>query len=205
MTVPIKPLPRSFYQRPPDVVARALLGKVLIHHRDGERLAGRISEVEAYLGLTDPASHAFIGKTARNAILFGPPGVAYVYMIYGMHYCLNVSCLPDGEPGGVLFRALIPLEGVSAMAKLRGLSATADAKRLAGGPGKLCEALGITRDAQNGVDVTQRSSAIQITDDGFAEGEITVTPRIGITKGADLPLRFLLHTKASNRSLSMST
>ena len=85
-------LPRSFYLDSPEVVASELLGKLITRHLDGERLTGRIIEVEAYLGLSDPAAHTFIGKTARNAVLFGPPGFSYVYFIYGMHYCLNFSC-----------------------------------------------------------------------------------------------------------------
>jgi DNA-3-methyladenine glycosylase len=96
---------RAFFDRSPEVVARQLLGKVLRHNYKDEWLSGRIVEVEAYLGLDDPASHAFIGQTERNRVLFGPPGVAYVYLVYGMYYCLNVSCLPVGKPGGVLFRA----------------------------------------------------------------------------------------------------
>jgi DNA-3-methyladenine glycosylase len=186
------PLPRSFYNRPPDIVARALLGKLITHEYRGEPLTGRIVEVEAYLGLNDPASHAFVGRTARNAVLFGPPGIAYVYFIYGMHYCLNVSCLPDGQPGGVLFRALIPIDGIATMSMLRGLQSNASAKQLTGGPGKLCQALGITRDAQNGIDVTQPSSALRIMDDGYRTRSIEATPRIGIKKAADLPLRFLI-------------
>jgi DNA-3-methyladenine glycosylase len=174
------------------MVAHHLLGKVLTHHYRGEELSGRVIEVEAYLGLTDPASHAFIGKTARNAVLFGPPGIAYVYFIYGMHYCLNVSCLPDGEPGGVLFRALFPLKGLSTMARLRGLAENAKPKQLTGGPGRLCEAMGISREAQNGIDVTRHHSALQIFDDGYEVKTITATPRIGISKAAERPLRFLL-------------
>jgi DNA-3-methyladenine glycosylase len=189
------PLPRSFYDRSPDTVARALLGKLITHDYHGESLAGRITEVEAYLGLTDPASHAFIGRTARNAVLFGPPGVAYVYFIYGMHYCLNVSCLPDGEPGGVLFRALIPIDGIDTMARLRGLPANASAKQLTGGPGKLCEALGISREAQNGIDITKPSSSLRILDDGYQPHAVKTTARIGIKKAADLPLRFLIRNE----------
>lgn len=189
-------LPRSFYDRSPEIVARALLGKVLVHRFEGQRLSGRVTEVEAYLGFADPASHAFVGKTARNAVLFGPPGVAYVYFIYGMHYCLNVSCLPDGEPGGVLFRAMFPMEGAATMARLRGLAPGASAKEIAGGPGKMCEALGISREASNGIDVTLPRSAIRIYDDGFKVDAIEVTPRIGIKKAADKPLRFLLGAEA---------
>jgi DNA-3-methyladenine glycosylase len=191
-----KILPRAFYNRSPEVVARDLIGKLLVRHVQGQRLSGRISEVEAYLGLDDPASHAFTGKTARNAVLFGPPGVAYVYMIYGMHYCLNVSCLPDGVAGGVLFRAVIPVEGVQAMAQLRGLSPTASSKQLTGGPGRLCEAMEITRDNVNNVDFTKSSSALQIRDDGFVPRKILTTARIGLTKAVDRPLRFLLDEDA---------
>ena len=107
-----KPLSRAFYDRDPRRVCRELLGKVLVRRERGQVLAARIVEVEAYLGEDDPAAHSFAGRTMRNAVLFGPPGYAYVYFIYGNHYCLNVSCLPDGVPGGILFRALEPLAGV---------------------------------------------------------------------------------------------
>ena len=104
-----KQIGRAFFDRSPEVVARQLLGKVLRHNYKGEWLSGRIVEVEAYLGVDDPASHAFKGETERIRVLFGPPGVAYVYLVYGMYYCLNVSCLPAS---GVLFRAVEPLEGI---------------------------------------------------------------------------------------------
>jgi DNA-3-methyladenine glycosylase len=199
VNAPAEILPRSFYNRSPEIVARALLGKVLTHRYQGELLTGRISEVEAYLGLTDPASHAFIGRTARNAVLFGAPGVAYVYFVYGMHYCLNVSCQPIGEPGGILFRALLPLEGIATMARLRGLEPDAKPQQLTGGPGKLCEALGISREAVNGIDVTLPDSPIQVLDDGHRPPAIEVTPRIGISKAADLPLRFLVAAAKDSR------
>jgi DNA-3-methyladenine glycosylase len=188
-----KLLPRSFYERSPEIVARALLGKLLTHRYKGRDLTGRVMEVEAYLGLTDPASHAAIGRTDRNAVLFGPAGVVYVYFIYGMHYCLNVSCQPEGQPGGVLFRALLPLEGIATMAQLRGLDPGASAKQLTGGPGKLCEALGISRTTRNGVDTTLPGSSIQLFDDSYRPKRIEVTPRIGISKAADRLLRFLVH------------
>ena len=114
-------LPRSFYDRDPRLVGPDLLGKVLVRRQGRKLLTGRIVEVEAYLGADDPAAHASIGKTARNAVLFGPPGRAYIYFIYGNHYCLNVSCLPDGTPGGILFRALEPLHGIEEMFSLRGI------------------------------------------------------------------------------------
>jgi DNA-3-methyladenine glycosylase len=184
-------LTRNFFRRSPEIVALDMLGKILVHHREGERLSGRIVEVEAYLGLTDPASHAFHGRTAANDVLFGPPGVAHVYFIYGMHYCINISCLPDGEPGGVLIRALIPLEGIATMAKLRHLPTTAKPKMLTGGPGRLCQAFGIARATHNGVDVTQPESPLQIMSDSYRSSEIEISSRIGISKAADLPLRFL--------------
>jgi DNA-3-methyladenine glycosylase len=137
-------LPRSDYLDSPEVVARNLLGKLITRDLNGERLTGRITEIEAYLGLADPASHSFIGKTARNAVLFGPPGFSYVYFIYGMHYCLNVSCEPEGEPGGVLIRALQPIAGLETMSRLRNLSGPIQPKLLCSGPGRLCQALGIT-------------------------------------------------------------
>jgi DNA-3-methyladenine glycosylase len=194
------PLPRSFYLDPPDVVARNLLGKVLVCRYEAktksrtirQRLTGRIVEIEAYMGLDDPASHSFIGQTARNAVLFGPPGFAYVYFIYGMYYCLNFSCEPEGQPGGVLLRALDPLEGLDVMAQNRKLGPGASPRLLTSGPGRLCQALGITRAIHNGLDVTSRRSILHVEDDGFLTDAVDVTPRIGITKAADRPLRFSL-------------
>lgn len=185
-------VPRSFYDRSPEIVARALLGKLLVCRHEGERLTGRITEVEAYLGLDDPASHTFTGLSAWNSVLFGPPGFTDVYLIYGMHYCLNFSCLPDGTPGGVLLRALEPLAGIATMARLRGVPETASAKVLTGGPGRLCQALGITRATHHNLDVTSRRSPIQVFDDGHHPAAVDVTPRIGIRKAADLPLRFVV-------------
>ena len=191
MPVP-KILPRTFYLHPPDVVGRNLLGKLITRKFEGERLTARIVEVEAYFGLDDPASHSFPGKTARNAVLFGPPGVAYVYFIYGMYYCLNVSCEPEGQAGGDLIRALEPVEGLDTMARLRKLPANARPQLLTTGPGRLCQALGITRATHNGIDVTDPHSALTIKDDGAATARIVATPRIGIRKAVDLPLRFLV-------------
>src|SRR5947209_1241930 len=114
-------LPRSFYDRDPRLVGPHLLGKVLVRRQGRKMLIGRIVEVEAYLGADDPAAHSFIGKTLRNAVMFGPPGFAYVYFIYGNHFCMNVSCLPDGIAGAILFRALEPLRGMKEMFKLRGI------------------------------------------------------------------------------------
>src|ERR1700744_4104486 len=114
-------LPRSFYERAPDIVARALLGKLVVREMEGESLIGRIVEVEAYFGKEDPAAHSYVGRTMRNAVLFGSPGFAYVYFIYGMYYCLKVSSNPKGGVGGFLIRALEPIAGLATMAKLRKL------------------------------------------------------------------------------------
>jgi DNA-3-methyladenine glycosylase len=191
-----KHLPRSFYLDPPDVVGRRLLGKVVSRRRHGQSLTGRIVELEAYLGLDDPAAHAYAGKTARNAVLFGPPGYAYVYFIYGMHYCLNVSCQPEGHGAGILIRALEPLEGLPTMARLRKLPAAAPPRLLTSGPGRLCQALDITRAAHNGLDVTSRTSPLQFLDDGFEPHLIRETPRIGISKAVEHPLRFVIEGNA---------
>ena len=185
-------LARNFFDAPPEQVALALLGKLLVRRGAGQRVAARIVETEAYLGEQDPAAHAASGRTARNAVLYGAPGHAYVYSIYGLHYCVNVSCLPDGVPGCVLLRALEPLEGLDKMRRNRGLEVSASIHQLASGPGKLCQAFGITRAADNDCDLTRDDSSLGLVDDGFQCGEIRVTPRIGIRKAVDLPLRFFL-------------
>jgi len=183
---------RSFYDRDPRLVGPDLLGKILIRRQGRKMLAGRIVEVEAYLGAEDAAAHASIGKTPRNAILFGPPGHAYVYFIYGNHYCLNVSCLPDGTPGGILFRALEPLSGIVEMFSLRHIDDDSDLRKLTSGPGRLAEAFGITRERDNGKDLTSAQSDLYIVDDGAPQPPILVTKRIGITKAAEMPLRYVV-------------
>jgi len=194
-------LPRSFYDRDPRLVSRDLLGKVLVRREGRTLLAARIVEVEAYLGENDPAAHSAAGRTARNAVLFGPPGYAYVYFIYGNHYCLNVSCLPDGIAGGVLFRAVEPLLGIDEMAEARHMPASNSVNlcRLTSGPGRLAEAFGITRARDNGKDLTSPLSDLFIADDGFAARGVMVTPRIGITKAADQLLRYVI---AGNKFVS---
>ena len=188
------PLPSKFYARNPRVVSRALLGKVLVRKLGKKLLAARIVEVEAYLGKDDPAAHSAAGRTARNSVLFGPPGRSYVYFIYGNHYCFNVSCLPDGQAGGVLFRALEPLRGINQMAKARdvAIEAPRDLRKLTSGPGRLAEAFGITRPRDNDKDLTSRKSDLWIADDGCRPKRVAITARIGITKAADRPLRFLI-------------
>ena len=187
-------LTREFYDRDPRRVGRELLGKVLVRRERRRLRTARIVEVEAYLGKDDPAAHSFAGRTARNAVLFGPPGYAYVYFIYGNHYCLNVSCLPDGTAGGVLFRAVEPLAGIEEMARLRRVTVSAprDLRKLTSGPGRLAEAFGITRERDNSKDLTSARSDLFIADDGYRVRRILTTPRIGITKAAGLPLRYVI-------------
>jgi len=190
----LSPLARSFFARAPRRVARELLGKILVRDSGKLLLAARIVEVEAYLGEDDPAAHAAVGNTARNSVLFGPPGYAYVYFIYGNHYCLNVSCEREGKAGSVLFRALEPLQGIKEMARARNiaLQRPGDLPRLTSGPGRLAEAFGITRARDNGVDLTSPASSLWIGDDGYRATSIQITPRVGISKAADQPLRFFL-------------
>jgi DNA-3-methyladenine glycosylase len=187
-------LRRAFFARDARRVARELLGKVLVRQANARRLTARVVEVEAYLGEKDPAAHAASGQTLRNAVLFGPPGYAYVYFIYGNHYCLNVSCEPEGRAGGVLFRALEPLSGLAAMAQARDIEIHGpnDLRKLTSGPGRLAEAFGITRARDNGCDLTSAASALWLGDDGYRPRGVLVTPRIGITKAPDWPLRFVL-------------
>jgi DNA-3-methyladenine glycosylase len=176
-------LPRRFYARPATEVARALLGKVLVH----AGVSGRIVETEAYLGLNDAASHASRGPTPRTEVIFGPPGHAYVYLIYGIHDCLNVVAEPEGSPGCVLIRAVEPISGIATMRRRRQVARAVD---LTNGPGKLTRALGITL-RHNGVDLTRGPITVHEPASGAAF-EIGISPRIGITHNADWPLRFFI-------------
>jgi DNA-3-methyladenine glycosylase len=190
------PLPRDFYERHPRIVARALLGKILARRLpSGDIVSGRVVETEAYLGHRDLAAHSAVGKTPRNEVMFGPAGHAYVYLSYGMHYCMNVSCELPGKAGAVLFRALAPLTGIEEMEKWRKLSIATDSIKdlilLTSGPGRLAQALHINRTGDNGKDLTAPDSNLFIADDGsLPKPRIETSPRIGITKSADLPLRF---------------
>jgi DNA-3-methyladenine glycosylase len=177
------PVRLPFFQRPAVDVARGLLGRVLLH---GET-AGMIVETEAYLGLDDLAAHASRGKTERTKVLFGPAGRAYVYFSYGMHECLNVVADREGTPGCVLIRALEPLSGLKEMYRRRQWHGTMPG--LANGPGKLTQALAITRE-QYGQRLDRGDLTIRKWRD-MPSFEIRVTPRIGITKCADWPLRFI--------------
>ena len=177
-------LPRDFYNQPTVEVARGLLGKLLVHGGT----AGTIVETEAYLGGDDLASHSARGITPRTKVIFGPPGHAYVYLNYGIHECLNIVAEQEGAAGCVLIRAIEPVCGIELMRERRpGARRDSD---LASGPGKLTAAMGITR-ALNGADVTRGPLTVRERTPG-RNFEIVTTPRIGITKCADWPLRYLL-------------
>ena len=186
-------LKRDFYARPTVEVARGLLGKVVVHGPT----AGIIVETEAYLGGDDLASHSARGLTDRTRVIFGPPGHAYVYLVYGMYECLNLVAEPAGSPGCVLVRALEPVAGIEIMHQRR--PAARKLENLASGPGKLTLAMAITR-AQNGADVT-RGTLVVCEPAERRRFEIAVTPRIGIRQCADWPLRFVIR---GNRFVSSS-
>jgi len=186
----LRALPRHFYARETEVVARDLIGRVLECTRRGVRVRGIITETEAYLGEHDPACHAAVGRTARTAGLYGPPGTAYVYFIYGMYWCVNAVTRAEGLPSAVLIRGVHPLDGLPAMRRRRPRART-DAE-LADGPGKLCLAFGIDGPAHHGADLV-RGAGLRILE-GAAVGDaaVAVTPRIGISKAKDWPLRWVM-------------
>ena len=180
-------LPESFYARPTLAVLEELIGKVLVHDLRGRRTAGVIVEAEAYIGESDPACHAAPGPTKRNAPLYGPPGRAYVYLNYGLHYLVNAVTEGEGSPAAILIRALSPLEGIDLMRRRRarknGLLAP---DNLCRGPGNLTVALGITLQ-QNTVDLM--TGGLRIEDRGIVPDGLTWSTRIGIRVGADRPWR----------------
>ena len=181
-------LPRSFYERPTLIVAEELLGKVLVHRTPGGVAAGIIVETEAYIGEDDPACHAAPGPTARNAPLYGPPGFAYVYLNYGIHYLVNAVTEADGHPAAVLLRALQPLKGIRLMRRRRAPDGRdIDESDLCRGPGNLTKALGITL-TDNLLDLT--TSRLSIEDRGVRPGRVSFGPRIGIRVAVDRPWRF---------------
>jgi DNA-3-methyladenine glycosylase len=169
-------------------VAKDLLGAVLVRDTAAGRVRGRIVETEGYTGQTDPASHAYRGPTPRAAIMFGPPAHVYVYLSYGSSYCMNVVTEAGGVAGAVLLRALEPLDGIGIMEQNRGGKPLIE---LCNGPGKLCQAFGITRE-QNGEDLTD--SHMWIEDDGYPHGDVATTSRVGLSQGADLPRRFFIRS-----------
>ena len=181
-----KILPKKFYNRPPDIVAKDLLGKILMHKINGVCCSGRIVEVEAYLAENDPACHAACGKTNRNNVMFGPPGMAYVYFCYGNHWLVNAVTEDDGVPSAVLIRALEPVTGLETMRYRRNVK---EDKNLTNGPAKLCEALGISG-AQNSVPLFKGN--LLIFDDGRKIPEFKSSSRIGIKEGCEHQLRFFV-------------
>ncbi len=186
-------LPREFYDRDTLLVARELLGQRLVRLLNGERLVGRIVEVEAYIGETDQACHASCGRTARNAVMYGPPGHAYVYFIYGMHHCLNVVTEGEGSPAAVLIRALEPLAGVATMRRLR--QGRPD-RELTNGPAKLCQALNIDR-TFNGVDLCAPGPLFIEAGTPVNEAEVGTGPRVGVRgdeQALTAPWRFFVRS-----------
>jgi DNA-3-methyladenine glycosylase len=191
-------LPREFFAGHSVQVAPGLLGCVLEHETVDGLVAVRLTEVEAYEGAADPASHAYRGRTMRNGVMFGPPGHAYVYFTYGMHFCVNLTCLPPGAASAVLLRAGEVIEGIPLAAARRAVrrarpAAVAD-RELARGPARLCQALGIDR-AQDGADVCDPSSTLRIrAAPGGADPAAAVSqgPRVGVSSAAERPWRFWL-------------
>ena len=181
-------LPTSFYARPTPEVARRLLGHLLVSEVGGRRTSGRIVETEAYVGPDDPACHGYgARRTRRNASLFASPGTAYVYFTYGMHWCLNAVTEQPGFPAAVLIRALEPLEGLATMRRRRRDATDRD---LCSGPAKLCQALGVTG-REDGIPLIRGRLRV-LRDRSRQHYTISVTPRIGITRATDWPLRFVI-------------
>jgi DNA-3-methyladenine glycosylase len=206
------PISRDFFARPSVLVAPDLLGCVLEHETAAGLVAVELTEVEAYAGQTDPASHAYRGKTARNAVMFGPPGHAYVYFTYGMHFCVNVVCLGDNSASAVLLRAGAVIEGEeiararrvgrkpggSAQAPDASAATRLAARDLARGPARLCQALGIDR-SLDGADVCAAGSSLRVRSDRVwppatarseEKKEISSGPRVGVSRAAEIPWRF---------------
>jgi DNA-3-methyladenine glycosylase len=196
-SVRARTLPRAFYLQPTLRVARQLLGKIVVHETGGRRVAGRIVEVEVYRGPEDRAAHSYGGhRSPRNDMMYGPPGHAYVYLVYGLHHCLNVVCRPVGVPEAVLVRALEPLEGLATMARRRSGRSTSDdhaVSRLCRGPGVLCRALGIDR-RLNGADLTR--GRLRVLDaPPLRPTAVARSPRIGVAyagEHAARPWRFFI-------------
>jgi DNA-3-methyladenine glycosylase len=188
--VPAGLLPRAFFARPADEVAPELLGCVLEHEVPGGLVAVALTEVEAYMGDKDPASHAWRGRTARNAVMFGPPGHAYVYFTYGMHFCVNLVCLLEGTASAVLLRAGRVIAGEDLARARRERATPLPARDLARGPARLCQALGIDR-GLDGADACVPASPLRIR--AASEAPVTTVrsgPRIGISRAADVPWRY---------------
>ena len=193
--MPARILPRSFYDRSTLVVAKALIGKVLVHETPEGTASGMIVETEAYIGEDDAACHAACGPTRRNAPLYGPPGIAYVYLNYGIHYLVNAVTQGEGDPAAVLIRALEPIDNIGLMTERRvGSGRTLPVHHLCRGPGNLSRALGITL-TQNGTDLT--NGTLRIEDRGRRAGAVSWGPRIGIRVAMKHPWRCFVVGNAS--------
>lgn len=180
-------LPRSFFRRPAEEVAPDLLGRVIEHHTGRGTIAVRLTEVEAYAGMADPASHAYRGQSRRNAVMFGPAGHVYVYFTYGMHYCMNLVCLPEGTASAVLLRAGRVVEGAGLA---RGTRVRLAERLLASGPARLCTALAVGPEL-GGADVCDPGSPLQArTGDPAPPRVIRCGPRTGVRGAASVPWRF---------------
>jgi DNA-3-methyladenine glycosylase len=202
-------LPRKFYSRKTEIVAQELLGETLIYKTDEGVISGKIVETEVYLGQGDPGSHAYRGITQRNRVMFGSPGKAYIYLIYGKHHCFNIVTEKDGVAGAILIRALEPKEGIELMKKNRRIDELLS--RLTNGPGKLTEALGITG-SMNGVDLTGDRLFIMSENSPRKKGRtpkdfrIITTRRLGIRKGKNLPYRYYIEgSKFISRNIPIYT
>lgn len=181
-------LPRSFYERNTVVVARELLGKLLVSKSEDGAIVGKIVEDEAYEGRNDPASHAYRGETPRNKVMFGKPGLSYIYFVYGNHYCLNATTEREGIPGAILIRAVEIVDGFQLARKNRSAKSLVE---LANGPGKLTKALGITK-VHNGLDLTTSAELFickSVKDESL---EVATSKRIGIKAGSEKPWRFYM-------------
>lgn len=189
----VRPLPRAFYERPTEVAAFELIGKILVLKQERVVLSGRIVETEAYLGADDPASHAWRGPTPRNRVMFGPAGFSYVYFTYGVHHCFNVVTEREGVPGAVLIRALEPLSGIGLMRERRGGGRKDET--LTNGPAKLTQAFHITR-AHSGCDLTREpffigeENSFVSRNGGASILTIRVSPRVGISRAKDKLFRY---------------
>lgn len=170
-------LPRDFFNRDPVIVARELLGKILVHLEDGQRISGIINETEAYRREEDLACHAKAGLTPRTEVMFGPPGVAYVYFTYGMHWMLNFVCQPEGDPNAVLIRGIHPVEGIHVIRERR---KGRPQREWTNGPAKICQALNIDK-RYNGYDICAPDADLFVEDQGSAsEKDVTSGPRVGL-------------------------
>jgi DNA-3-methyladenine glycosylase len=201
----LRVLSRAFYDRDTELVARDLIGRVLECTRGGVTCRGIISETEAYLGEHDPACHAAVGRTARTAGLYGRPGTAYVYFIYGMYWCVNAVTRAEGLPSAVLIRAVRPLVGTDEMRRRRGRTrggrAIADGA-LADGPGKLCIAFGIDGPAHHGADLVRGPGLRILQGAPMPDALVTVTTRIGLSKAKEWPLRWVMSETTDDRRQS---